>query len=365
MIIGSILDEDVHEKRALLTLETIKKFIQLGFNVNIENNFGKFLNIKDEVFRNIGANCISKNEVLKLSNIILKINCPTLDEISILKENTILIGNFFPHLNKEAINKLINKKIKIFSLELLPRITRAQSMDILSSQANIAGYKAVIDSVYEFNKAVPMMMTAAGTITPAKFFIIGAGVAGLQAIATARRLGGVVSATDVRLASKEQVESLGGKFVFVEGSQNLETAGGYAKEIGEDYKKKQEELLKKTLALQDIVICTALVPGKRAPRIINEEMLGLMKRGSIICDLAVEQGGNCVYSEIGKIVEKSGIKILGYKNVPSRISETASNLLSRNIYNFLSSIFDKQTKSLKIDENDEIIKSIYVKDELN
>jgi len=302
---------------------------------------------------------------LKLSNIILKINCPTLDEISILKENTILIGNFFPHLNKEAINKLINKKIKIFSLELLPRITRAQSMDILSSQANIAGYKAVIDSVYEFNKAVPMMMTAAGTITPAKFFIIGAGVAGLQAIATARRLGGVVSATDVRLASKEQVESLGGKFVFVEGSQNLETAGGYAKEIGEDYKKKQEELLKKTLALQDIVICTALVPGKRAPRIINEEMLGLMKRGSIICDLAVEQGGNCVYSEIGKIVEKSGIKILGYKNVPSRISETASNLLSRNIYNFLSSIFDKQTKSLKIDENDEIIKSIYVKDELN
>jgi len=365
MIIGSILENDTYERRTLLIPETIKKFIQLGFNVNIENNFGKSLNIKDEYFKNIGVNCILRNEVLKLSDIILKINCPTLDEISILKENTILIGNFFPHLNKEAINKLINKKIKIFSLELLPRITRAQSMDILSSQANIAGYKAVIDSVYEFNKAVPMMMTAAGTITPAKFFIIGAGVAGLQAIATARRLGGVVSATDVRLASKEQVESLGGKFVFVEGSQNLETAGGYAKEIGEDYKKKQEELLKKTLALQDIVICTALVPGKRAPRIINEEMLGLMKRGSIICDLAVEQGGNCVYSEIGKIVEKSGIKILGYKNVPSRISETASNLLSRNIYNFLSSIFDKQTKSLKIDENDEIIKSIYVKDELN
>jgi NAD(P) transhydrogenase subunit alpha len=238
-------------------------------------------------------------------------------------------------------------------------------MDILSSQANIAGYKAVIDCVYEFNKVVPMMMTAAGTVTPAKFFIIGAGVAGLQAIATAKRLGGVVSATDVRLASKEQVESLGGKFVFVEADQNLETTGGYAKEVGEDYKKKQEELLKKTLALQDIVICTALMPGKRAPRIINEEMLGLMKRGSIIYDLAVEQGGNCVYSESGKVVEKFGIKILGYKNVPSRISETASNLLSRNIYNFLSSFYDKQTKSLKINENDEIIKSIYVKDVLN
>jgi len=365
MILGSILEDDSFEKRTLLTFETIKKFIQLGFKVNIENNYGKFFHIKDESFINIGANCIIRNEVLKFSDILLKISCPSLDEISKIKENTILIGNFFPHLNKEAINKLINKKIKIFSLELLPRITRAQSMDILSSQANIAGYKAVIDSVYEFNKAVPMMMTAAGTVTPAKFFIIGAGVAGLQAIATAKRLGGVVSATDVRLASKEQVESLGGKFVFVEGSQNLETSGGYAKEVGEDYKKKQEELLKKTLSVQDIVICTALIPGKKAPRIINEEMLSLMKKGSIVCDLAVEQGGNCIYSERGKIVEKFGIKILGYNNVPSRISETASNLLSRNVYNFLSSIYDKQTRSLKIDENDEIIKSIYVREVLN
>jgi len=365
MIIGSILEDDIYEKRTLLSPETIKKFIQLGFNVNIENNFGRFLNINDQDFKNIGASCIVKNQVLRLSDIILKINCPRLDEISFIRENAILIGNFYPHLNKETINKLINKKVKILSLELLPRITRAQSMDILSSQANIAGYKAVIDSIYEFNKAVPMMMTAAGTITPAKFFVIGAGVAGLQAIATAKRLGGVVSATDVRLASKEQVESLGGKFVFVEGAQNLETAGGYAKEVGEDYKRKQEELLKKNLALQDIVICTALVPGKKAPRIINEEMLGVMKRGSIIFDLAVEQGGNCIYSESGKIVEKFGIKILGFKNVPSRISETASNLLSRNIYNFISSIYDKDTKSVKIDENDEIIKSIYIKDVLN
>jgi len=365
MIISSILEKDSLEKRALLTPDTIKKFIQLGFKVNIENNFGIFLNIKDEDFKSIGAYCLERNEILGSSDILLKINCPTFEEITLLRENTILIGNFFPHLNKEIINKLINKKVKIFSLELLPRITRAQSMDILSSQANLAGYKAVIDSVYEFNKAVPMMMTAAGTVTPAKFFIIGTGVAGLQAIATAKRLGGVVSATDVRLASKEQVESLGGKFVFVEGAQNLETAGGYAKEVGEDYKRKQEELLKKTLASQDIVICTALVPEKKAPRIINEEMLGLMKKGSIIFDLAVEQGGNCIHSESGKIVEKFGIKILGYKNVPSRISETASNLLSRNIYNFISSIYDKDTKLLKIDENDEIIKSIYIKDILN
>jgi len=365
MIIGSILEKESFEKRVLITPDTIKKFMHLGFKVNIENNFGNFLNIKDEDFKSIGAHCLKRNEILSSSDILLKINCPTFEEIAFLKENTILIGNFFPYLNKEIINKLINKKIKIFSLELLPRITRAQSMDILSSQANIAGYKAVIDSVYEFNKVVPMMMTAAGTVTPAKFFVIGAGVAGLQAIATAKRLGGVVSATDVRLASKEQVESLGGKFVFVDNAQNLETSGGYAKEVGEDYKKKQEELLKKTLAQQDIVICTALIPGKKAPRIINEEMLSLMKKGSIVFDLAVEQGGNCIYSESGKVIEKFGIKILGYKNVPSRISETASNLLSRNIYNFLSSIYDKQTKSLKIDENDEIIKSIYVKDALN
>jgi len=365
MIISTVSEKDSFEKRVLLTPDTIKKFIQIGFKVNVENNLGSFLNIKDEDLINIGAYCLKRNEILGSSDILLKINLPTFEEIDLLKENTILIGNFFPHLNKEIINKLINKKIKIFSLELLPRITRAQSMDILSSQANIAGYKAVIDSVYEFNKVVPMMMTAAGTVTPAKFFVIGAGVAGLQAIATAKRLGGVVSATDVRLASKEQVESLGGKFIFVDNAQNMETSGGYAKEVGEDYKKKQEELLKKTLALQDIVICTALVPGKKAPRIINEEMLRLMKKGSIIFDLAVEQGGNCIYSESGKVVEKFGIKVLGYKNVPSRISETASNLLSRNIYNFLSSIYDKQTKSLKIDENDEIIKSIYIKDVLN
>ena len=237
-------------------------------------------------------------------------------------------------------------------------------MDILSSQANLAGYKAVIDSVYEFNRAVPMMMTAAGTITPAKFFIIGAGVAGLQAIATAKRLGGVVSATDVRSASKEQVESLGGKFVFVESAKNLETSGGYAKELDEDDKKKQEELLKTTIKTQDIIICTALIPGKKAPRIVSEEMVKSMKSGSVICDLAVEQGGNSAFSEPGKVNVVNGVKIIGYKNFPGRISESASTLFAKNILNFLEIIYDKVEKKLKIDENDEIVKAVYVNKEV-
>jgi NAD(P) transhydrogenase subunit alpha len=233
-------------------------------------------------------------------------------------------------------------------------------MDILSSQANLAGYKAVIDSVYEYNKAIPMMMTAAGTVTPAKFFIIGTGVAGLQAIATAKRLGGVVSATDVRAASKEQVESLGAKFVFVESAENLETEGGYAKEASEDFKKKQEELIKQTIKNQDIIICTALIPGKKAPRIITEEMVLSMKPGSVICDLAALQGGNSAFSEPDKIIEKNNIKIIGYSNFASRISESASNLLAKNIYNFLELIYDKESKSIKIDMEDEIIKNTYV-----
>ena len=206
------------------------------------------------------------------------------------------------------------------------------------------------------------MMTAAGTITPAKFFVIGAGVAGLQAIATAKRLGGVVSATDVRAASKEQVESLGGRFVFVENGENLETAAGYAKEASDDFKKKQEELLERTIKDQDIVICTALIPGKKAPRIITEEMVLSMRPGSIICDLAASQGGNAAFSETDKIIEKNGIKIIGYSNFASRISETASMLLAKNIYNFLQLVYDKENKVIKIDMEDEIIKNTYIGD---
>ncbi len=228
MILGSVNDSDIVEKRIPISPDTIKKYLASGFSVQVEKDFGKNSNIQDVELQNLGAKVLNKEEIYKTSDILIKINCPSDSEISLIKDGAVLIGSFFPHLNKDKINKLLKKNIKIFSLELLPRITRAQSMDILSSQANLAGYKAVIDSVYEFNRAVPMMMTAAGTITPAKFFIIGAGVAGLQAIATAKRLGGVVSATDVRSASKEQVESLGGKFVFVESAKNLETSGGYA-----------------------------------------------------------------------------------------------------------------------------------------
>jgi NAD(P) transhydrogenase subunit alpha len=364
MILGSVNDSDIVEKRIPISPDTIKKYIASGFSVQVEKDFGKNSNIQDVELQNLGAKVLNKDEIYKTSDILIKINCPSDSEISLIKDGAVLIGSFFPHLNKDKINKLLKKNIKIFSLELLPRITRAQSMDILSSQANLAGYKAVIDSVYEFNRAVPMMMTAAGTITPAKFFIIGAGVAGLQAIATAKRLGGVVSATDVRSASKEQVESLGGKFVFVESAKNLETSGGYAKELDEDEKKKQEELLKTTIKTQDIVICTALIPGKKAPRIVSEEMVKSMKSGSVICDLAVEQGGNSAFSEPGKVNVVNGVKIIGYKNFPGRISESASTLFAKNILNFLEIIYDKVEKKLKIDENDEIVKAVYVNKEV-
>ncbi len=364
MILGSVNDSDIVEKRIPISPDTIKKYIASGFSVQVEKDFGKNSNIQDVELQNLGAKVLNKEEIYKTSDILIKINCPSDSEISLIKNGAVLIGSFFPHLNKDKINKLLKKNIKIFSLELLPRITRAQSMDILSSQANLAGYKAVIDSVYEFNRAVPMMMTAAGTITPAKFFIIGAGVAGLQAIATAKRLGGVVSATDVRSASKEQVESLGGKFVFVESAKNLETSGGYAKELDEDEKKKQEELLKTTIKTQDIVICTALIPGKKAPRIVSEEMVKSMKSGSVICDLAVEQGGNSAFSEPGKVNVVNGVKIIGYKNFPGRISESASILFAKNILNFLEIIYDKVEKKLKIDENDEIVKAVYVNKEV-
>ena len=365
MILGSVNDSDIVEKRIPISPDTIKKYIANGFSVQVEKDFGKNSNIQDVELQNLGAKVLNKEEIYKTSDILIKINCPSDSEISLIKDGAVLIGSFFPHLNKDKINKLLKKNIKIFSLELLPRITRAQSMDILSSQANLAGYKAVIDSVYEFNRAVPMMMTAAGTITPAKFFIIGAGVAGLQAIATAKRLGGVVSATDVRSASKEQVESLGGKFVFVESAKNLETSGGYAKELDQDEKKKQEELLKTTIKTQDIVICTALIPGKKAPRIVSEEMVKSMKSGSVICDLAVEQGGNSAFSEPGKVNVVNGVKIIGYKNFPGRISESASTLFAKNILNFLEIIYDKVGKKLKIDENDEIIKAVYINKEIN
>jgi H+-translocating NAD(P) transhydrogenase subunit alpha len=358
MIVSSILENNKDEKRIIFSLDVIKKYTKNGITVHLPKGYGLASNINDEALQQSGANIEPEDQILAKTDVLLMISLDQ-DKVSDkLKKNASIVVTDFDKNNSSLISKLKNKEIHLFALNYLPRITRAQSMDILSSQANLAGYKAVIDSTYEFNKAVPMMMTAAGTVSPAKFFVVGAGVAGLQAIATAKRLGGVVSATDVRLASKEQVESLGGRFVFVEGSENLETSGGYAKEASDDFKKKQEALLKETVKKQDIIICTALIPGKKAPRIITEEMVLSMQPGSIICDLAAAQGGNSAFSEPGKIVEKQGVRIIGYTNFASRISETASNLLAKNIYNFIELMYDKENKSIKIDQEDEIIKNV-------
>ena len=355
-IIGSVKEDLNTEKRISITPETVKKFTDLKFSVFLEKNYAGHLGITDEEYKDKGVNLYgSAKEVLEKSEIILKVNCPSNDEINLIKDKSILIGQFDPILNKEIINKLTKKDIQIFLINLLPRITKAQSMDVLSSQGNLAGYRAVIESVEEFDKAVPMMMTAAGTVAPAKVLVIGAGVAGLQAIATAKRLGGIVSATDVRLAAKEQVESLGGKFLSVKSDENLETAGGYAKEAGEEFKKKQAELLKNSIKENDIVICTALIPGKKAPRIISEDMVKSMKAGSIIYDLAVSQGGNSAFSEPDKINVINGIKIMGAKNILNNLALTASNLYAKNLFNFVNHLYDKEKKDIYINKEDEII----------
>ena len=294
---------------------------------------------------------------------IIKVNCPSDNEISILKEKTILIGMLNPSKNKNQIDKIIKKNIKTFSLELLPRITRAQSMDVLSSQSNLAGYRAVVDCVAEFEKAVPMMMTAAGTVPAAKVFVIGAGVAGLQAIATAKRLGAIVSATDVRAASKEQVESLGGKFLTVEQTEDMETAGGYAKETTDDYKKKQADMMKDALKKNDIVICTALIPGKPAPRILTEDLVKLMKPGSIVYDLAAEQGGNSAYSETGKINTVKGIKVIGVKSLMNSLPLTASSLYAKNLFSFIRNLYSREKKDFNINLEDEIIAKSLVEED--
>ncbi len=296
MIVASIKEDINLEKRISITPESAKNLIALGLSINLEKNYAVHLGIDDKAYEILGVNFFNNaSEAINNSNLILRVNCPNNEDVTNLKEKQIIIGMFNPSKNIDILKKILQKKINIFSLELLPRISRAQSMDVLSSQSNLAGYRAVVDSIYEFERALPMMMTAAGTVPAAKVLVIGAGVAGLQAIATAKRLGAIVSATDVRAASKEQVESLGGKFLMVEQEENLETAGGYAKEASEEFKKKQADLLKDSLKKNDIVICTALIPGKPAPKIINEELVNLMKPGSIIYDLAAEQGGNSAF----------------------------------------------------------------------
>jgi len=363
MIIGSIKEEIDLEKRVSITPETAKNIIALGLSVNLEKNYAVHLGIQDKQYEEIGVKFYnSSKEVINNSSLMLKVNCPTDEETKNLKEETILIGIFNPSQNKEKLKEVLKKNISIFSLELLPRISRAQSMDVLSSQSNLSGYRAVIESIYEFEKAIPMMMTAAGTVPAAKILVIGAGVAGLQAIATAKRLGAIVSATDVRAASKEQVESLGGKFLMVEQEENLETAGGYAKEASEEFKKKQADLLKEAMIKNDIVICTALIPGRPAPRILNEELVKLMKPGSIIYDLAAEQGGNSAYSEVDKIINVNGIKIIGIKNLMNKLPSTASSLYAKNLFSFVRNLYNKEKKEFNINLEDEIISKTLIKE---
>ena len=362
MNIASIFENTTFEKRIAITPEIAKKYISLGFNLSLPNNYGKHLGFGDEDYKNLGVNFLdNENDIIKNSEIIIQIGLPNDEKLSMFRENQTLIGSLNTFLNKEKLDHLKSKKIDCFSLELLPRITRAQSMDILSSQANLAGYKAVVEAFQVYERAIPMMMTAAGTIPAAKVLVVGAGVAGLQAIATAKRMGAVVFATDVRMASKEQVESLGGKFLTVEESENLETEGGYAKEASDEFKNKQEILLTETLKKIDIIICTALIPGREAPKIIKEEMFKNLQPGSIIYDLAAVQGGNTVFTEVDKIVEKNGVKILGDANILNKLPISASNLYAKNIFNFVSNLYDKENNKLNINLEDEIIEKTLIK----
>ena len=363
MIIGSTKEDLSLEKRVALTPEAAKNIIGLGLNICIEKNYASHIGIKDEEFVKAGVEIKnSSKEVLNLCNLLIKVNCISDEEIENIKDKTIIIGIFNPSQNKEKISKILKKNVKVFSLELLPRITRAQSMDVLSSQSNLAGYRSVIDSIFEFEKAVPMMMTAAGTVPAAKVLVIGAGVAGLQAIATAKRLGAIVSATDVRSASKEQVESLGGKFLTVDNTEDMETTGGYAKETSEEYKKKQAEMMEDALKKNDIVICTALIPGKPAPRILTEKLVKLMKPGSIVYDLASEQGGNSAFSEPGKINLVDGVKVIGVKTLMNKLPLTASNLYSKNLFSFIRNLYSKEKKNFNINLEDEIISKTFIKE---
>jgi H+-translocating NAD(P) transhydrogenase subunit alpha len=362
MRIASVSENLNLEKRIAITPEIAKKYITLGLEVSLTENYAVHLGIDNNEYLDLGVT-ISKDEkeIINSADIIVQLGLLAEDRNSLIKDNKTLIGVLNPHSNEEKIKNLVNKNVNVFSLELLPRITRAQSMDILSSQANLAGYKAVLESFANFEKAIPMMMTAAGTIPAAKVLVVGAGVAGLQAIATAKRMGAIVFATDVRMASKEQVESLGGKFLMVEGAENLETEGGYAKEASEDFKKKQEELLAETLKKIDIVICTALIPGRKAPVIIKEDMISNMQSGSIIYDLAAIQGGNTAFTEVNKIVDKEGVKIMGESNILNKLPTSASNLYAKNVFNFVSNLYDKENNKININLEDEIIEKTLIK----
>ena len=346
------------ETRVALSPETAKKFHALNLDVVVERGAGASAGFADTEYEAAGAELADGGAAaLAGASLVLKVRAPSAEELAAMEPGASLVGMLAPYGDREAVDAYAAARVDAFAMELVPRISRAQSMDVLSSQANLAGYKAVVDASADFARAMPMMMTAAGTVPPARVFVLGAGVAGLQAIATARRLGAIVSATDVRPAVKEQVESLGASFVMVESEETeaAETAGGYAKEMSEDYRRRQAALVAEHLARQDIVITTALIPGRPAPVLITVEMVQSMKPGSIIVDLAVEQGGNCPLSRPGETVDHEGVRIIGHVNVPGRLPVDASALYARNLYNFVSPFVDGESGAIRFDWDDELV----------
>ena len=346
------------ETRVAATPDTVKKYVGLGLDVVVETGAGAGSDIPDADYQAAGAAlALGFDAAVADADVLLTVRGLDGDQLPGLKSGAVLAGILNPHGERERLDAYAQAGVTGFAMEFMPRITRAQSMDVLSSQSNLAGYKAVLDACAEFGRAMPMMMTAAGTIAPARVFVMGAGVAGLQAIATARRLGAIVSATDVRPVAKEQVESLGATFVMVESEETAEaeTAGGYAREMSEDYKRRQAELVAETLKKQDIVITTALIPGRPAPTLVTDEMVASMKPGSVIVDLAVEQGGNVVGSKPGEVVQAHGVTIVGHVNVPGRLAADASALYAKNLLNFLTPLIDGESHALAIDWQDEIV----------
>jgi NAD(P) transhydrogenase subunit alpha len=359
LIVAIPVERRAGETRVAATPETVKKLKALGLDVRVEAGAGAAARIRDEEFAAAGATIVlTQAALLSDADVVLKVRGPQPQEIAQIRKSTIVVGLLAPASERELINRMASAGITAFAMEYLPRISRAQTMDVLSSQANLAGYKAAIDAAAQFGRAMPMMMTAAGTIAPARVLVMGAGVAGLQAIATARRLGAIVSATDVRPATKEQVESLGATFVAVmdEEFKQAQTATGYAKEMSKEYQAKQAALIAETIRKQDIVITTALIPGRKAPVLVTEEMVQTMRAGSVIVDLAAEQGGNCPLTKADEVIEAHGVIIMGYTNLPGHLAVDASNLYARNLFNFVSLFVDKKTGNAQINWDDEIIK---------
>lgn len=362
LTIGILKEAEAGEDRVAAIPDTVKKYKGFsGTTILVEKGAGEKASYTDAAYKEAGANLSSRSDVLKKSDIVLCVKTPPEKDLGSLKKNALLIGLLNPHDAGKNIGKWANNNITTLSMEMVPRITRAQAMDVLSSQANLAGYKAVLDAANHFTRAFPMMMTAAGTIAPARVFVMGAGVAGLQAIATAKRLGAIVSATDVRPAAKEQVASLGANFIAVEDEEfkQAESAGGYAKEMSKEYQAKQAALVEDTLTKQDIVITTALIPGRPAPVLLTKKMVESMKPGSVIVDMAVERGGNCELSESDKVVQKNGVTIIGYKNIPARLATDTSALYAKNIFNLIKLLLDDKGK-LNPDWNDEILKGMTI-----